>query len=117
MGSPATVTDVRTGLAFQIKRRGGTNHADSEPRTAADTAIMNRAYNGSWSWTPRPVIVSINGRDMAASMNGMPHGGQLIRDNNFSGHFCIHFKNSRTHNTNSISSRHQAAVKEAAGIN
>lgn len=116
-GSTATVTDVRTGLTFQVKRRGGTNHADSEPLKAADTAIMNRAYGSSWSWTPRPILVSVHGRDIAASMNGMPHGGQFIYGNNFPGHFCIHFKNSRTHNTNSISSRHQAAVIEAAGIN
>ena len=113
--STATITDVATGLTFSVKRRGGTNHADFEPRTAADTAIMKEIY-GSWSWKTRAIIVSINGRDIAASMNGMPHGGQYINDNNFPGHFCIHFKNSWTHNSNSIHSGHQASVKKAAGL-
>lgn len=116
VGSTATITDVSTGLTFQVKRRGGTNHADSEPHSAADTAIMREAYGGSWSWEQRAIIVSVNGRDMAASMNGMPHGRQNIHNNNFSGHFCIHFKNSRTHNTNSLHSGHQDMVKRAAGL-
>ncbi len=115
-GTIATVTDVSTGLSFKVKRRGGTNHADTEPLTAADTATMKRVYGGSWSWTPRAIIVSVGGRHIAASMNGMPHGGQFIHNNNFPGHICIHFKNSRTHNNNSISPTHQAAVRRAAGL-
>lgn len=117
VGSVATVTHVSSGLTFEVKRRGGSNHADSEPRTASDTAVMKEIYGGSWSWSTRAIIVSIDGKDIAASMNGMPHGGQNIHDNNFSGHFCIHFKNSRTHNTNSINPKHQASVKQATGIN
>ncbi len=116
-GATATVTDVATGLTFQVKRRGGTNHADVEPLTAKDTATLREAYGGSWCWSPRAIIVSINGRNIAASMNGMPHGRQNIHDNNFPGHICIHFKNSKTHNTNSVSPEHQSRVKEAAGLN
>ena len=115
VGSTATVTDVSTGLTFSVKRRGGTNHADSEPLTAEDTAIMKEIY-GTWSWETRAIILSVDGRNIAASMNGKPHGGQNIHNNNFPGHFCIHFKNSRTHNSNSIHSGHQASVKRAAGL-
>ena len=39
-GGTATVTDVDTGLAWKEQRRGGTNHADVQPVTAADTAAM-----------------------------------------------------------------------------
>ncbi len=117
VGDTATVTDVSSGLSFTVQRYGGSLHADSEPSTAEDTAVLNQIYGGSWSWESRPIIVSINEQDIAAAMNGMPHGGQNIRDNNFSGHFCIHFKNSRNHNTNRINSHHQASVEEAAGIN
>lgn len=116
-GTVATVTDVSTGLSFEVKRYGGSNHADTEPRTAKDTAIMKKIYGGSWSWSRKAIIVNVDGRDIAASMNGMPHASQSIYNNNFYGHFCIHFKDSRTHSGNSICSRHQAAVKEAAGIN
>ncbi len=112
--SNAIVTDIATGITFQVHRYGGTNHADVEPVTAADTAKMKAAYGGQWSWSRRAVIVSINGRVFAGSMNGMPHGGQDIYNNNFDGQFCIHFLNSRTHATNRVDEAHQACVHQAA---
>ncbi|MBO8158662.1 peptidoglycan-binding protein [Thermosyntropha sp.] len=113
-GSVATVTDVETGISYKVLRKGGTNHADCEPLTAADTAKMKKIYGGQWSWARRAIIVSVNGRVFAASQNGMPHGSQTIYNNNFNGHFCIHFKNSRTHGTNRVDEAHQAAVMRAA---
>lgn len=110
----ATVTDIDTGITFNIYRYGGSNHADVEPVTAADTAKMKQAYGGQWSWNRRAVIVNVNGRVFAGSMNGMPHGGQDIYNNNFDGQFCIHFLNSRTHGTNRVDEAHQAAVYKAA---
>ena len=56
-----------------------------------------------------------NGVTLAASINGMPHGGGSIADNNFEGHICIHFLNSRTHGTDNVDPDHQNAVGEAAG--
>lgn len=113
-GTTATVTDVETGLSWKVYRSGGTNHADVQPLTAADTAIMKKAYGGSWSWARRAIYVTIDGVNYAASMNGMPHGNGSITDNNFDGHHCIHFTNSRTHGTNRVCSLHQAAIKKAA---
>jgi len=112
-GTVATVTDVSTGIAWFEKRSGGTNHADVQPLTAADTNSMKKAV-GSWSWTRRAIFVTINGVNYAASMNCMPHGGGNITDNNFNGHHCIHFTNSRTHGSNAVCSLHQAAIKKAA---
>lgn len=109
----ATVTDIATGITFQAYRYGGTNHADVEPVTAADTAKLKEIYGGAWSWSRRAVIVNANGRVFAASMNGMPHGGQDIYNNNFDGQFCIHFLNSRTHGTNRVDEAHQAAIRKA----
>lgn len=109
-----TVTDIATGITFNVHRYGGTNHIDAEPITAADTAKMKQAYGGQWSWSRRAVMVSINGRVFAGSMNGMPHGGQDIANNNFEGQFCIHFLNSRTHATNRVDEAHRAAVRRAA---
>ncbi|MBQ9952281.1 MAG: SH3 domain-containing protein [Clostridia bacterium] len=113
VGTTATITDVSTGIAWYTKRSGGTNHADVQPLTAADTNSMKKAV-GSWSWTRRAIFVTINGVNYAASMNCMPHGSGSITNNNFSGHHCIHFTNSRTHGSNSICSLHQAAIKKAA---
>lgn len=110
----ATVTDIQTGITFQVYRYGGTNHADVEPVTAADTAKLKQVYGGQWSWSRRAVIVYANGRVFAGSMNGMPHGGQDIYNNNFDGQFCIHFLNSRTHGTNRVDAAHQAAIRQAA---
>ena len=68
---------------------------------------------GSWSWKRRAIFVTINGVNYAASMNCMPHGSGSIKDNNFNGHHCIHFTNSRTHGSNKVCSLHQAAIKKA----
>ncbi|MFO7154500.1 MAG: G5 domain-containing protein [Caldicoprobacter oshimai] len=114
-GSIAKVTHVGTGLTFYVIRYGGTNHADCEPLTAADTAVIKRIYGGTFSWDRKPIIVQVNGKKMAASMNGMPHGGYSIRNNSFPGHFCIHFYGSRTHGTNRIDPDHQAMIRIAAG--
>jgi|GEM_PF-724264 len=111
----AVVTDIKTGKSFKVKRLYGRNHADVEPLTKEDTAIMKSIY-GKWSWDRRAVVVTIDGKTIAGSMNGMPHGGQQIENNDFQGHFCIHFKGSKTHKGNRTDVTHQAAVKVAAGI-
>lgn len=112
-GSYAVVTDVLTGISFRVYRSGGTNHADVQPATAADTAAMKRCFGGSWSWNRRAIWVSIGGNRYAASMNGMPHGSGSISGNDFNGHFCIHFTNSRTHGSNKLCPQHQAAIQAA----
>lgn len=111
--STAIVTDVLTGKSFTVIRKGGTNHADVEPLTKKDTAIMKSIYGGKWSWDRRAIWVEIDGTLYAGSMNGMPHGKEIVDDNNFAGHFCIHFTGSRTHATNRIDAKHQAAIKVA----
>lgn len=115
IGAIATVTDFYTKKSWRVVRSYGANHADVEPLTPADTAIMKAVWGGNWSWTARPVIVEVNGRRIAASANGMPHSIQEITTNNFNGHFCIHFLNSRQHNNNLVNQSHQRAVNIAAG--
>lgn len=113
--SRATIIDVATGLSFEVKRRGGHNHADIEPLTSADTATLKRIYGGAWSWTRRAVIVVTGGRRIAASINGQPHGGQAISGNSCGGHICLHFLGSRTHASNSLDADHQRMVQAAVG--
>jgi len=111
-GTTATITDVATGIAWKEIRKGGTNHADVQPVTAADTAAMKAAV-GKWSWDRRAIFVTIDGVNYAASMNCMPHGSGSISNNNFNGHHCIHFTNSRGHSSNKVCSLHQAAIQKA----
>lgn len=106
------VKDVKTGKVFNVKRWTGANHADCEPASKSDTAIMKSIY-GHWSWKRRAILVKYNGHVYAASMNGMPHGTQTIKNNNFDGHFCIHFSGSKTHGSKKVDSEHQSMVKTA----
>ncbi|MHB9095938.1 MAG: LysM peptidoglycan-binding domain-containing protein [Eubacteriales bacterium] len=122
IGEVATVIDVNTGYTFKIKRKGGHNHADCEPFTASDSAVIKRLYGGSWSWDRRAIVVVVDGQNIAASMAGMPHGSETISDNKFSGHFDVHFYGSKTHgseythsHTPMVDPDHQAMVRKAAG--
>jgi hypothetical protein len=110
-----TVMDTETGLSFKVQRRAGSNHADVQPLTKKDTAIMKKIYNGSWSWKRRSIIVQYKDKWIAASMHGMPHGAGAL-PNNFPGHFCIHFFGSTTHKTNEMDLSHKLMVLKAAGI-
>jgi LysM repeat protein len=112
----ATVTDFHSGKQFKVKRTIGAFHSDTEPLTAADTAIIKEVWGGNFSWSVRPVIVEVNGRRIAASMSSMPHSAEYIVDNDFTGHFDIHFLNSLRHKDNQIDPTHQAAIKIAAGV-
>ncbi len=111
-GATFTVKDVSTGKTFTCRRWAGSNHLDAEPYSSANTAIMKAIYGGSWSWARRAILVKYNGHVYAASMNGMPHGTSTL-NNGFDGHFCIHFYNSRTHETNRVDEAHQNAVARA----
>ena len=139
LGSEAIVTDVDTGISFRVKRTGGTNHSDTETLSKEDTELLKKIFNGQWSWERRAVIVTVGNRIIAASMAGMPHAGRddkpartivsnrsdgygtgvnydSIKGNGMSGHFDIHFLNSRTHGTNRVDEKHQAMIQKAAKI-
>ncbi|MEW6723468.1 MAG: LysM peptidoglycan-binding domain-containing protein [Bacillota bacterium] len=114
VGSMGTAIDLATRQSFNIRHLGGSNHADSEPLSPRDTAIMKEIFGG-WTWSARPILLKTNGRLLAASMSAMPHGVQTIYDNGFDGHFDLYFYNSRSHVSGSLSPQHQANVLRAAG--
>jgi len=111
----AYLVDVETGLRFEVARRGGTYHADIQPLTALDSEIFSQIYQGKWSWKRKAVIVEVGLRKLAGSINGMPHGSGKIQGNNFKGHFCVHFLNSRVHKSGKVDTAHQMMVWKAAG--
>lgn len=113
--SVLTLVDLETGMTFRAQRRAGSDHADVQPIGKGDTAIMKRVYNGRWSWDRRAVLVRMGDRTLAASMHGMPHGGDGIPNNGFSGHFCVHFLGSSTHRSDFVDPEHQLMVHKAAG--
>lgn len=112
------ITDYITGLQFSVKMMGGVNHADVEPLSLADTAIMQKLFS-AWVWAPRPVVIFHKGMNIASSLSGMPHSFDTIAGNNVSGHFDLYLLNSTgTSSTTSAAyiAQHQAAVRTAAGL-
>ena len=112
-GAYFVVTDVNTGLSFNARRFGGWYHADSEPITAADSAVIKKIAGGSWSWDRRAIWVTYKGRTVAASMHCMPHMANPTASNNFDGHFCIHLLHSKVHANSKECPRHQSCVRRA----
>ena len=110
-----TVTDLESGISFRAQRRAGSRHADVQPLTKEDTKRMKEIYGGRWSWNRRAILVRHKDKVYAASMHGMPHGGDGIPDNGFSGHFCIHFLGSTTHRSKETDLHHQLMVYKAGG--
>jgi hypothetical protein len=108
-----TMIDVESGASFQVQRRAGSKHADIQPLTKEDTRVLKGIYE-EWSWKRRAVIVLYEGRTIAASMNGMPHGAGAL-DNGFNGHFCLHFLNSTTHKTPTPDPAHHLMIMKASG--
>jgi peptidoglycan hydrolase-like protein with peptidoglycan-binding domain len=135
IGMTAKVTDVKTGKTFNIVRTYGGNHADCEAKTLADAQKIKQIWGG-WSWARRSVIIEVSGRKIAASIAAMPHAGvdkspankyissrsggygrganlDKVKNNGMSGVIDVHFLNSRTHGTNKVDRKHQAAVRAA----
>jgi len=111
----AVVEDLETGKRFEVERRGGTYHADVQPISARDTAVMQEIFSQGWTWQRRAIVVEAGLQRIAASMNGMPHGSGKIGGNNFKGHFCLHFLGSRVHKSSRVDPAHQLMIWKAAG--
>ncbi|MFB9274998.1 hypothetical protein [Cohnella cellulosilytica] len=110
-----TIVDLESGLSFRVQRRAGSDHADVQPVSREDSATMKRIYGDKWSWERRAIVVAKDGARIAASMNGMPHGGDGIPDNGFKGHFCVHFLGSTSHRSDTPDPAHQLMVHKAGG--
>ncbi len=91
-GQTVLVYEPSSGTSFKLRFYSLGRHADSEPLTAEDTAIMKAAWGGSFSWDEKPVYVLLpSGTWALASMHSMPHLSGSIKDNDFDGHLCVHF--------------------------
>ena len=123
-GSNYKVYDVKTGIVWWAHRWAGGLHVDAEPLTAADTARLCRCYGVSTAqeikdknlYQRRPLLVTIGTRTFACSLYGVPHNypdGDTISTNNFKGQVCIHFTNSKTHDSRKVDSGHEAAIQYA----
>ncbi|MBQ9625079.1 MAG: hypothetical protein IJR47_03115 [Clostridia bacterium] len=108
------VIDLYTEESFEAVRYGGSNHLDTEPKTAEDTEVLNSFGN---SWDRRAIVVYYDGKFYAASMHTMPHGNGTVKNNNFNGHICIHFSDSKTHCGNAVCPKHQSMILQSLDTN
>ncbi|QGG47874.1 LysM peptidoglycan-binding domain-containing protein [Heliorestis convoluta] len=112
-----TVVDIETNKRFQVKMMGGYNHADVEPLTMQDTAIMREIFNQQWTWTPRAIVIFKDGMNIAGSLSGMPHSFNTIHNNGVTGHFDIYLLNSTAHGSASdvYIRQHHDMIQKAGG--
>ena len=96
-GQVVLVYEPSSGSSFYLRLYSLGRHADSEPLTANDTAIMKAAWGGKFAWTEKPVYVRLpSGTWCIASMHSMPHLSGSISNNDFDGHLCVHFPRTMT---------------------
>ena len=135
----ASVLDIETGITYNVKRVvGGFNTlADVETVTKEDTDKLLKTAGGKWNIKRRAVIVTVDGKDIAASIAPFEHSGNeerpygeiidnrsgatgtginldSIKDNGMVGVVDIYFYNSLTPGVNKIDERHQEMVLKAS---
>ncbi len=111
----ATVYDFTTGISWKVHMFSLGAHADAEPLTAADTAMMNKAFGDKTTWTPKAVwVVFSDGRVYMASTHNTPHEVSHIRNNDFPGHLCIHFPRTQqqVESIGPYATQHQKAIEK-----
>ena len=115
------LTDLTTMRSLNIHIQSAGNHADVEPLTAADTTTLCEIYGVSnpsnISYKRRPMLLTMTNNGvtyhMVCSIYGEPHGSQDIKNNNYPGQFCLHFYQSKTHDSDSVNKDHQNAIADA----
>jgi len=115
IGQTYTVTDYYTQISFSVTRTGGSGHADVECAASADFANFRAIFGGNVSWEKRPVVVTLGGSRVAASLFGMPHGYRTISTSGMSGHVCLYFTGSTVGEQNITDVEHEEMIQIAAG--
>ncbi len=114
VGASAEVVDFITGKSFTVKGTGGAKHAVVKPVSAADEQAFLDAFGGSANWSKRAAVVVVDGRRIAASMAGTPHGeGAWAKGGGLSGGFDLYFSGSTADFANLADAEHSANIKKA----
>ena len=108
--------DPATGYSWTLRIMTKDAHMDAEPLTAEDTAIMNKAFGGVTTWSPKPVYVTFSdGKTYLGSTHNVAHTPYHLKDNNFDGHLCVHFPISmeKAQEIGPYATSHQETINEA----
>lgn len=111
-GRAYDVIDCYTGKEFTLIFNGGENHAEME--IANETCLENfmAVCGGEFNFYKRPIVVKIDGKNIAASMQCYPHGTDYVSDNGMDGHICVYFSESLSHVGNLPDTEHEAIIRQ-----
>ncbi len=115
VGTQFSVQDFNSGVSYQLVRTGGENCAHVATPTVADQVAYLQSFGGADTWEHRSVLVTINGRVFAASLFGMPTGGEDTTGSGMKGYTTLYFNNSKTDVSALPDEEHIAAIAKAAG--
>ena len=94
---------------------GGEQHAEVECYSASDTEIYKEVFGREFNYSKRPVLIHVGGTLIAASLQGEPHGEDIVAHNGMSGHACLYFEGSLSHVGSLPDTEHLKQVYIAAG--
>ena len=115
IGSSYLITDYNTGTTFYMVFTGGENHAEMECKDAFNAGVLKGVFGGEFNFSKRAVTVSVNGKQIAASLQGYPHGEDTYGANDMSGHVCLFFDGSLSHVGSLPDAEHQELIYKASG--
>lgn len=115
VGTEYAITDYNTGTTFSMCYTGGENHAEMECKDAFNAGIYKEVFGSEYNFSKRPVVISINGQNIAASLSGWPHGEDTYAANEMPGHTCLFFDGSLSHVGSLPDAEHLELVYKAAG--
>lgn len=114
-GRAYNITDCYTGDLFELVFTGGVNHAEMEPADEDSLSRFKAICGSEYNYLKRPVLLRVDGRDIAASIQCWPHGADNIGDNGVEGHVCLFFDGCCSHVGNLPDVEHIENVYRAAG--
>jgi hypothetical protein len=114
-GRSYTLTDCITGNEFKLVFTGGVNHAELESASESDLEAFKAICGSEYNYLKRPVLIDIDGRLIAASIQCWPHGAEQIGDNGMDGHVCLFFDGSLSDVGDLPDVEHTENVYKAAG--
>lgn len=107
---PYELYDFKTKQYFFIERIGGEKHADVVPHSDEDFKFISENMTQT-AFTPVVLIYNSNTL-IPASFSAYMHG-YTDQASPYHGHYCLHFKSSKTTETNNKDYYHQKMVKSA----
>ena len=98
------IIDIESKETYLAQKIGIKNHVEIIMDENSKETLLETI--GNFSWKRRPVLVKLNSNAfLPASLACYPHG--------YKEHFCLHFKNSKTHGTKKYDHYHQKNIEIA----